>query len=44
MEYERALKITIKIYRDTNKATYNDEETFDNFSDAVEWLQEKRRD
>lgn len=36
MEYIREVKITINI--DTNKATYN--KTFDNITDAVEYLTE----
>lgn len=40
MEYTREYRITIEIYRDTNKDTYIDRHDFETLKGAHEWLTE----
>lgn len=41
MELTREFRITIEIYRDTNKATYREEVEFDSYGAALKWLQDQ---
>lgn len=44
MERTREFRITIEVYRDTNKTTYRDTETFETYEAATEWLSEQSRE
>lgn len=44
MEQTREFRITIEVYRDTNKATYRDTETFESYEAATKWLSEQNRE
>lgn len=41
MELTREFRITIEVYRDTNKATYRDQVEFDSYGAALKWLRDQ---
>lgn len=42
MEFTREFRITITVYHDTNKQTYEETRVFESYAEAAEWLAERQ--